>query len=283
MHPIIDTHQHLWDRTRFHLPWLDNAPLPLGRNYLPVDYDAAAADTGIVHTIYMEVDVTPAQRTDEAAYVAALCDDPSARMAAAVVGGDPSQPDFALYLDRIAHPAIRGVRSVLHGGRTPGDCLSGSFVDGCRLLGSRTLSFDLCLRPEDLGDGARLARLCPETQFILDHCGNPDPFGPTEALDAWRRGLATIAAQPNVVVKVSGLINRAAPGAWRADDFADVVDTTLDAFGPRRVVFGGDWPVCRLGGELADWVAALHQIVARRPEHEQRALCFDNAHALYRL
>jgi predicted TIM-barrel fold metal-dependent hydrolase len=187
-------------------------------------------------------------------------------------------------------PEVKGVRQVLHGGATPaGYCLQEDFVRGIRLLGERDLSFDLCLRPGELLDGAKLAELCPETRFIVDHCGNADPKAfvkavkePTHDPDAWRRAMETLAKRPNTICKISGVVARA-PEGWTADDLAPIVNHCLDTFGPDRVVFGSDWPVCLLGAKLRQWVDALREIVASRPAEHQQKLWRDNAVQRYGL
>ena len=138
----------------------------------------------------------------------------------------------------------------------------------------------------------QLVKQCPGTQFILDHCGNADvahfaPSGVDEAgqraREQWRRDISNLAEQKNIVCKISGIVARAKPGAWQADDLAPVINHCLDAFGPDRVIFGSDWPVCTAAATLTQWVTALKQMVASRPEREQRALLYDNAARLYGL
>src|SRR5205814_2218394 len=140
---------------------------------------------------------------------------------------------------------IKGIRQVLHVPGTPaGYCLEKPFVAGIRLLGELGLSFDLCMRPAELTDAAKLIDACPETRFILDHCGNAD----VQAKDRtqWQRDIAALAKRKNVVGKVSGIVASARPQKWNADDLAPIIKHTLEVFGPERVMFGGDWPVCTL-------------------------------------
>ena len=137
------------------------------------------------------------------------------------------------------------------------------------------------MRPAELGDAARLIDACPDTSFILDHCGNPivrakDPSG-------WKADIGRIAERKNVVCKVSGIIASTAPGPWKADDLAPFVNHVMDEFGPDRVVFGGDWPVCTLAATYREWLSALQSIVASRPQADQKKLFFDNAIRAYRL
>jgi L-fuconolactonase len=150
----------------------------------------------------------------------------------------------------------------------------------------------LCMRPAELSDAVKLVQQCPDTQFILDHCGNADPavFAASgvdqvgqQARDQWRRDISALARQKNVVCKISGIVARAKPGVWQADDLAPVINHCLDEFGPQCVIFGSDWPVCTIAATLAQWVAALKQIIAPRPERDQQALLHDNAARLYGL
>jgi L-fuconolactonase len=294
--PIIDCHQHLWDLTKFKLPWIQPGTR-LARSFVMSDYLAAIAGTGIRHAVYMEVDVDPSQQQAEADALTTLCASGQAPTVAAVVSGRPAADGFRPYAERLAkNRYVKGLRQVLHGGSTPaGYCLGEAFVAGIRLLGELGLRFDLCLRPGELADGAKLAELCPATRLIVDHCGNADPKAflqpgdkraegvkPDHAADTWRRDIERLAAQPNVICKISGIVARV-PESWSADDLAPIVHHCLDTFGPQRVVFGSDWPVCLLGAPLADWVAALRQIIATRPAAEQQALWFDNAKRFYEL
>ena len=280
--PIVDTHQHLWDLSRFKLPWLKGAP-KLDRSFLMEDYRQATEGLNVVRSVYMEVDVEPSQQAAEADYVLDLIRRGGTPMVGAVISGRPASDGFAAYLARYKdQPAIKGLRRVLHAAETPpGHCLDKRFVDGIRLLGKMGLSFDLCMRPAELGDAVKLIDACPDTSFILDHCGNASVRA--KDLSGWKADIGRIAERKNVVCKVSGIVASAAPGPWTADDLAPIVNHVLDRFGPDRVVFGGDWPVCTLAATYRQWVEALRQIVADRPHAEQKKLFHDNAIRVYRL
>lgn len=295
MLPIIDTHQHLWDLTRFQLPWLSGAPA-LNRSFVLADYAAATAGSNVVQTVYMEVDVAPEQQVDEAEMLIQLCADPATVTAGAVISGRPADPDFVAYMAQFQdQPAIKGVRQVLHVPETPrGYCLSADFLAGVRHLGQLGRSFDICLRPSELADAVKLAKACPETRFVLDHCGNADPnivngsarpaardpFAHTG--EQWMDDMADLGQLENVICKISGIVARTQPG-WKPADLAPTVNHCLDAFGPDRVVFGGDWPVCTLGASFKEWADALRAIISHRSEEAQRKLLHDNAAAFYGL
>jgi len=285
--PIIDTHQHLWDLDRFRLPWLKPGT-PLAQSHTLADYRKAAAGLDIAKTIYMEVDVEPSQQQAEADFVIATCRAADSGMVAGVISGRPSAEDFPGYIKQFKDSRyIKGLRQVLHANASPtGYCLDSRFVRGVRALGANGLQFDLCMRPAELADAGKLLDACPGTQFILDHCGNAPVHGPDGAAPdrtQWQRDMAALAKRPNVVCKISGLVNNAKKGAWGPADLAPIVNHVLEVFGAERAMFASDWPVCTTVATLAEWVAALKAVLAERPAEQQRKLFHDNAVKVYGL
>jgi L-fuconolactonase len=284
--PIIDTHQHLWDLGRFRLPWTKGNDR-LARNYLMSDYQAATAGLPISQTVYMEVDVDPAQQLAEAEYVLEFCQRADNPMTAAVISGRPGSTDFRDYITRFkGSPYIKGIRQVLHGGSTPaGYCLDPQFVRGVQLLGDLGLSYDLCMRSGELLDGARLVSQCPQTRFIVDHCGNMSvQERAAKPRQQWLEGMRALAEHDRVVCKVSGIVASAA-AAWKPADLQPVISDTLKTFGPDRVMFGGDWPVCTRRASYRQWVEALRQILTNLNigQADQKKLFHDNALRVYGL
>jgi predicted TIM-barrel fold metal-dependent hydrolase len=280
--PVIDTHQHLWDLSKFELPWLTDYET-LRRNYTLDDYWQAAEGSNIVKTIYMEVDVAPRQRQAEADYVVALCKDPKSRMAGAVVGGDPAADQFAEYVRRLKNSAaIKGIRAAVRGSAAGADFqLDKAFVAGVRLLGQQGLSFDINLPPDQLSRASALVDAAPDTRYVLDHCGNFDVRAKPADVERWRRGMADVGKRKQVVCKVSGFITSAPGRKPSPDEIAFVVNHVFECFGPDRVMFAGDWPVCTLAMPLAEWIATLRKIVADRPLADQKKLFHDNAAKFY--
>jgi predicted TIM-barrel fold metal-dependent hydrolase len=282
MLPIVDTHQHLWDLTKFRLPWLKKDDV-FNKSHVMSDYLTATAGLHVVKSVYMEVDLAPEQQTEEAEYVIGLCQRADNPMVAAVISGRPASDGFAKYIGQFKDSAyIKGVRQVLHvDGTPPGYCLDEKFIKGVRLLGEMGKSFDLCMRAKELPDAAKLIDACADTRFILDHCGNAD----VQAKDRtqWQKDMREVARRKNVVCKVSGIVASAVPGKWTADDLAPIVNFTMAVFGADRVMFGGDWPVCTKAATYKLWVEALQEIVADRDEEERRKLFYGNAVRFYGL
>jgi len=282
--PVIDTHQHLWDLTKFTLPWHGNDEgNPLRRSFVMSDYLEATRGLNVVKTVYMEVDVAPEQQVAEAEYVLDLCRRDDNPMAGAVISGRPASAEFAAYIRKFADNShLKGVRQVLHGGSTPaGYCLQPQFVKSIQLLGELGLRFDLCMRPGELMDAVKLVDQCPQTKFVVDHCGNMSVTSTDEALRAkWQAGMKELAERPNTVCKISGIVATANPN-WTAADLAPNMNFAMDTFGEDRVMFAGDWPVCTLRATFAQWLGALKEIVAGRSPEFQRKLFHDNAARFY--
>ena len=284
MLPVIDTHQHLWDLRELKLSWAKPGD-PLNTNFTPTEYAEAIAGLNVVKSVYMEVDVAPDQQQKEVDYIVGLCESGKTTTCAAVVSGRPASDLFDKYITPYkGHKYVKGVRQVLHVETTPsGYCLDPKFVKGVRLLGDLGLSFDLCVRAEELPNAAKLIDQCPGTRFILDHCGNPSVKYAARQLDVWRKDMAEVAKRPNVVCKVSGVIVTADKNKWTATELAPAVNGTIAAFGWDRVMFGGDWPVCTLVASFRGWLTALREIVADQPEANRRKLFHDNAAKVYGL
>lgn len=285
--PIIDTHQHLWDLKLLTLPWLKSDGVQaINRSFVMSDYLQATADLNVVKTVYMEVNVAQSDQRKEAEHVIELCRQNDNPMAAAVIGGYPHDKGFADYIRPLAkHSEIKGVRTVLHDPDRPtGLCLTDEFVKGIRLLGELGLSFDLCMRPDEVLDGVALAKKCPDTRFIVDHCGNMSVTSQDKHLrKKWSRGIREAAQQDNMFCKISGIVVTAEADSWEPRDLAPNINTCLKHFGDDRVFFGGDWPVCTLKATFGQWTDALKTIVRKRSPEFKQKLFHDNAERIYGL
>jgi predicted TIM-barrel fold metal-dependent hydrolase len=286
---VIDTHQHLWNLKELRLPWvsdLKGKPKEvLGHDYLLSDYAEATRGLNVTRAVYMEVDVAEEDQVKEAEFVTRVCAEGKSPMAAAVIAGRPASDGFKDHLDRFkGNKFIKGLRQVLHTPATPpGFCLEEKFVQGVRLLGERGLRFDLCLRNDQLDHGAELVDRCPDTRFVLDHCGNPHN-GKLD-LAGWRKALAKVANARNrhVLCKVSGLYANVSAAEWPAEKLAPIVREVIDRFGWDRVLFAGDWPVVNLGASFKPWLEAVKQIVRSDRPEDQKKLFLDNAMKFYQL
>lgn len=280
---MIDTHVHILEPGQFTYKWTEAFPALQGR-FGVSDYLAAAAGSGIEAGVFMEVDCE--EPVDEADHFCRLADEADSVLHAVVASARPESPDFASHLDKMAHPRLTGIRRVLH---TQPDDLSRArlFRENVRALGLRGLSFDLCVQQRQLPIALELVRDCPGTTFILDHCGVPDIAGneaPSgEGFIAWNRDILSLAAEPNVIGKISGLTAYASAAQRTTEALQPYADAMLQAFGPDRLVWGGDWPVVNLGSGLRGWADLSRRLLAGLGHEDQAKIFSETAKKVYRL
>ena len=280
---MIDTHIHLLEPDRFTYEWTKGFPALTGRFDLS-DYQKASADTGIQAGVFMEVDCE--ESADEARYFCSLAEQSGCLIQAVVAAARPESPDFERNLEAMAHPRLTGIRRVLH---TQPDELSQSslFRENVSHLGALGLSFDLCVLQRQLPLALDLVRACPQTTFILDHCGVPEissndaPAG--AGFLAWKKSIRALAAEPNVNGKISGITAYAPEPLRNAEGLRPYIDTMLEAFGPSRLVWGGDWPVVNLGDGLLAWSNITRDLLSELTPDERTLILSTNAKKIYRI
>ncbi len=283
--PIVDTHVHLWDPTRLHMPWLDEIPL-LRRPYTIQDYQEQTMGLPIEAIIYVEVNVIPEEMLHEARAVAQQAQQNSrSPRIQGIVAAAPIGEGTALraYLEalRALDGRIKGVRRNLQDETMAGFCLQPAFVRDIQLLADYDLSFDICIIHPQLPDVIELVRRCPDTRFVLDHVGKPDIR--QHALDPWRAHMQELASLPNVACKISGMVTEADHQQWTREDIAPYVQHVLNAFGEDRVMFGGDWPVMLLASSYQRWVETVDVLTAHLSTSAQRKFWSENARRIYQL
>ena len=178
-----------------------------------------------------------------------------------------------------AEPLVKGVRRLLQGETDENFCLQPQFLAGVKLLAEFGFTFDLCIRSNQLHSVTELVQHVPQVCFILDHCGKPGIARGER--QPWAADLRMLAAQPNVVCKLSGLTTEADHARWQPDDLKFYVERTLEYFGFDRVLFGGDWPVSTLATSYERWVETVRQFVSSAADAERIKLFQTNAERIY--
>jgi predicted TIM-barrel fold metal-dependent hydrolase len=281
---IIDTHQHLWDLDQLPYSWTSRQPA-LNRSFRPSDYNEATSDLTVAKSVHVEADVDEDFMLEETLRVLSLARRDDNPIAGVVAAARPESDGFREYLDRIAgQRMLKGVRRILH---TEPDRLSTTttFVENVRSLEDYGLTFDICASARQLPQAINLVKQCPEVDFILDHCGNPNlrSDASEEEFDEWREHLRLIAGFPNVVCKISGIVVNTDLTNWTAETLRPAVETVIDCFGWDRVMFGSDWPVCTLAASFKQWVEALSLLTQEADAENRRKLFYENAMRVYRL
>jgi L-fuconolactonase len=277
----IDAHQHFWRYSAADYPWIGTGMERLARDYLPADLAGPARAEGIAATVAVQARQTLeetrwllelAGREPLIAGVVGWVDLRSGRVADQLAGFSSAKK-------------FVGVRHVVQDEPDPRFLLGESFVGGLRSLHQFGLTYDLLLHPPQLAAAIELAALLPEQPFVLDHIAKPRIAAWTTADDreAWRRDIESLARHDNVCCKVSGMVTEAAWRRWRPADFAPYLEIVLDAFGPGRLMFGSDWPVCLLGGDYAEVAGLVRDFCGRLAAAEQAAIWGGTAARFYSL
>ncbi|MDT5023888.1 MAG: L-fuconolactonase [Micromonosporaceae bacterium] len=260
---IIDAHQHLWTAD---YAWLaDPALVRIRRDYTVADLRANLRLAGVERTVLVEAGRADNAETTEFLALAAATPE-----IAGVVGW-ASLKDPALSDTLARHGAgpggnlLVGIRDQVQG--EADDYLDRPDVRaGLRTVAAGGLVNELVVRVDQLPAVARAAAALPDSRFVLDHLGKPAVAAGAQGLARWLAVVAPVAACPNVVAKVSGLVAEADWAHWTVEDLRPFVDSAVDLFGTGRVMFGSDWPVCEVAASYVDVKDALVTILGSIPE-----------------
>ena len=277
MNTIIDTHFHIWDTAVFTIPTVKMFENQLKQKYTLEDYQEAIKGVNITKSIYTEVDVIKEEHKKEADMIIALCEDDSNQIIGATIAGDLSSTDFAEYILQYAKQSVvKSVRHNLFAG-DPKVTESSVFRENVRLLAELNLMCDLVMPAEKIMYGVDLVEACPDTRFVIDHCGLCPILSDDMLRKHWRQGISQYARQPNTICKVSECGFTNPDYSWKVSDVVDIIRHCIASFGEERIVYGTNWPVCEITGSIHRWMEALHTVLQDFPDHYHRKLFFDNA------
>jgi L-fuconolactonase len=278
---VVDAHHHLWDLSVRDQEWITGPEMaPIRRDFGTADLAAAARPEGVRATVVVQT-VTVAAETPE---LLALADRDD--LVGAVVGWvDLTAPSVAGDLAALAGGPggrwLRGVRHQVQGEPDPRWLCRPDVRRGLAAVGAAGLVYELLTRPHQLPAALETVAALPDVPFVLDHCSKP-PVASGE-LEPWAGWVRRLAAADNVVCKLSGLVTEADWASWRVADLAPYVEVVLEAFGPERLAFGSDWPVCLLAASYAEVLAAAGELTARLSPAEREAVFAGTARRVYRL
>jgi L-fuconolactonase len=277
----VDAHHHVWDLTIRDQDWIRGPELqPIRRSFTIAELEAEARPVGVDRTVLVQT-VTVAEETPE---FLALAED--SEIVAGVVGWtDLTSPDVADTLARLRElpggSYLRGIRHQVQGEPDPEWLLRPDVRRGLAAVAEAGLVYDLVVLSHQLPACVKAAQSAPGLTFVLDHVGKP-PIA-TGVLEPWASHLRALAALPNTACKLSGMVTEADWKTWRVEDLRPYADTVLDAFGPSRVMFGSDWPVCTLAASYAEVADTALALTRGLGEHERTQVLEGTATRVYRL
>ncbi|GAA5210972.1 amidohydrolase family protein [Streptomyces thinghirensis] len=284
-HRLIDAHHHLWDLQRRPQPWLDESGHEaIRRNFRVGDLRSAAGRPIAGRRLAATVAVQCVASVPETRDLLALAE--AEPLIGAVVGwADLESPAVGEVLDGLLHGPggryLRAVRHLVQGESDVGWLQRPAVEAGLREVQARRLGYDVLIRSHQFGQAIRLAERLPGLPLVLDHAGKP-PIADDDVSD-WERDVRRLASHPQVTCKVSGLVTKADRTAWTVGDIRPVWHVLLDAFGPDRLMFGSDWPVCVLAGGWDRWAAAVEELLAGGTDKDVTAILSGTASAFYGL
>lgn len=276
---VVDSHVHFWDPSVLRYPWLAELPA-LRRSFLPSDFGPLQS-RAVDAVIFVEANCAHGESALEVEWVERLAEQ-EPRIAGIVAFVDLlDEPGRAEALARLARSSrVVGVRHNIQL-EPRGFAIQPAFVRGVHDVGARGLPFDLCITADQLAEVVDLVEQCPDTRFVLDHCGKP-AIG-DDAFSDWAGPLERLAAHDRVSCKLSGLLTDSRADQRDARSLAPYLEHALACFGPSRILYGSDWPVCVLGGGAEHWLAVVEETTAAWPEADRRAFFAENAARFYRL
>ncbi|WP_433163630.1 amidohydrolase family protein [Kribbella sp. CA-247076] len=276
----VDAHHHVWDLSVREQSWMIGPELdPIRRSFSIDDLAPQAAAAGVTATVLVQT-VGVVDETVEFLEVAAGND-----LVAGVVGWvDLTATDVADQLAGLqARPDgayLKGIRHQVHDEPDTDWLVRPDVHHGLRAVAEAGLVYDLLTKTPHLPAAIETARSFPELTFVVDHISKP-VIG--EPLDPWAADLRELAALPNVTCKLSGMVTEASWTDWKPADLQPYADVVLDAFGPDRVMFGSDWPVCLLAATYAEVVETAEALTADLTPSERTAVFADTATRTYKL
>jgi L-fuconolactonase len=262
---VIDAHHHFWDPARADYPWLTDELAAIRRPFGPDDLTPLLADAGVDRTILVQT-ISSVEETREFLAIATANE-----FIAGVVGWvdltDPAVEDVIASL-RVAPGGSRlvGIRHQVHDEPDPAWLLRPDVDHGISAVGRAGLAYDLLIRPRELPAALACVRAHPEISFVIDHLAKP-PIR-TGELEPWLSGIRPFGALGNAAAKISGLVTEADWQSWQLGDIQPYVDEVVRMFGPGRLMFGSDWPVCLLAAPYGVVVESARSLTTGFTENE---------------
>lgn len=273
----IDSHHHFWSYDAAEYGWIDDSMKRLRRDFLPADLEQEIQAAGIDGV----VSVQARQTLEETEWLLSFCE--SNKFIRGVVGWVPLSDSGVRHpLEKLAsQPQLKAVRHVVQDEPDDEFLLREDFNQGVSLLHGFGLVYDILIFERHLPVAIQFVDRHPDQVFVLDHIAKPQ-IGKL-LLEPWRENIRELAKRPNVYCKVSGMVTEADYHRWTPAQLLTYWETVLEAFGPKRLMFGSDWPVCLVACEYIRWFEIVTQLASKLSDPEQAALFGGTAIAAYSL
>jgi len=273
----IDAHQHFWKYDPQTLPWISEEMEILQKNYLPPDLKTELDQSGIDGCVAVQA----AQSEEETRFLLRLADE--YHFIQGVVGWvDLRDYNVKSRLAHFArHPKMKGVRHIVQDEQDDMFLLDPDFMRGVRLLPELDLTYDILIYERHLPVALQFVSFLSDCRMVVDHLAKP--VISQKKMSPWQENIRSLGQYPQVYCKLSGMVTEAQPDRWKVDDFTAYLDVVFEAFGTEKLMFGSDWPVCKLAAEYQQVVEVLNRYMEQFTEEEKRRVYGQNAVDFYNL
>ncbi len=276
---VVDSHFHFWHPAWRAYPWMADLDA-LQRPYLPDDLAPLLRENDVDCAVLVQT-VSDVQETREFLQIA----DETPFVAGVVGWVSLTDPDIDATIralkDRPDGRYLVGIRHQVHDERDPDFLARGAVQHGISAIGAAGLAYDLLLKPPFIDAAVACATSSPDVRFVIDHIAKPEIAA--NGFNAWARKMVPFAEMPHVACKLSGMVTEADWSSWTVDDLKPYVHQVLEWFGPDRVMFGSDWPVCTLAGSYGQVIGALRDALGPIDASTEAAIFGGTAARWYNL
>jgi L-fuconolactonase len=273
----IDAHQHFWLYSPVRDQWINNDMAILQGDFMPEHLQPILEHYDFQGTVVVQSDQSPTENLFQ------LENAEKHPFIKAVVGWvDMQAPDLEAQLQAYQHyPKLKGFRSMLQSDPDRSLMLRLDFQAGIAKLQAYGYTFDILVLPDQLKYAEALVAAFPEQRFVLNHLGKPNIK--LRQFEDWVADIKALAAHENVYCKVSGMVTEADLTRWKFEDFKPYIDTIFECFGMERVMYGSDWPVCRLAATFGEVMEILENYTANFTNAERALFWAKNAVRFYNI
>ncbi len=273
---VIDSHQHFWKYDPKQHAWITDEMRAIRRDFQPADLKVLLDANGVDGCVTVQVD----QTEDETLRLLTLANQND--FIKGVVGWiDLRNKNLATRLEYFSTlKTLKGFRHIVQG-EGPGFLAQPAFIQGVNMLSKYDFTYDLLVYHHQLAEALTFARQVPETRIVIDHIAKPSIR--TGDINAWKESMTAMAELPNVYCKVSGMVTEAQWPGWRYEHLLPYLDVVFEAFGPDRLMYGSDWPVCLVAASYEEQFSVVTKYLRAFPESEKNQVLGENAKRFYKL
>ncbi len=272
----IDSHQHFWKYDPVKDAWITPDMEAIRKDFLPGDLGPLLRASGIDGCVHVQVD----QSAKETLKMLRLADEHP--FIKGIVGWvdflSPGIKDQLAYLHQ--YKKLKGFRHIVQA-EPDGFLLQKDFLRGIKSLAEFGYTYDILIYPRQLQEAAQFVRQFPDQKFILDHMAKP--LIRERGLEPWKKYIASLASAGNIYCKLSGMVTEADWKKWEPADFLPYLDVVFNCFGPQRLLYGSDWPVCLLASTYQQQLAVVENYINPLTSSEKLRIMGKNAVQFYNL